>query len=88
MCSPIISIRPPPNRCGELRPEPPFLAMVMPAPASRYGTLWHAPQELAWPRSIIRVAPSGRSRPSSLPASPYTPSRSRKLRWNRLRPQW
>ena len=35
ICRPIISMSPPPKRCGVLRPEPPFLAMVMPAPASR-----------------------------------------------------
>ena len=63
------------------RPSPPFFGMVAPAPPSRYGVLWHTPHEFACDRDIILLAPSARSIPSSLPASPYTPSRSRNSRW-------
>ena len=80
-CRPIISTSPPPKRCGVLRPSPPFLGMVAPAPPSRYGVLWHTPHELTCDRDIILLAPSASSSPSSLPASPYTPSRSRNSRW-------
>src|SRR5262245_9346896 len=86
ICNPLLSTSPPPTRCGAVRPSPPFVGMVTPAPPSRYGVLWHTPHELTWLRDIILLAPSGKSSPSNLPASPNTPSRSRNSRCVRLQP--
>ena len=90
MLSPIISMRPAPNRWGVLRPVPASFGIVVPAPGSPNGMLWQVAHDATSSRGTVPPPPPACSRgaenPTSLPVSPNTPSRTRHCRMVRSRP--